>query len=173
MKRLLVSISICSVLFLCSTFTVFAIQGDDIIGTWITGDQDTRVEIFKKDNLYFGKIVASKSKYEPGIIKKMDADGSFDINHSDKAMRSRPILGLELLTDFSFNGKKWVGGKVYDPKNGKTYKCKLTLSDDGKVLKVRGFVGVALFGRTTAWERADVYLKRELKFLGIKNTFSE
>jgi uncharacterized protein (DUF2147 family) len=58
------------------------------------------------------------------------------------------ILGLPILRDFKYKGaNEWEGGKIYDPKNGKTYSCKMTLQ--GNTLKVRGFVGISLLGRTT------------------------
>jgi uncharacterized protein (DUF2147 family) len=62
------------------------------------------------------------------------------------------IPGPPLLWGFKYKGaNKWEGGKIYDPNNGKTYSCKMTL--EGNTLKVRGFVGISLLGRTTIWTR--------------------
>ena len=52
---------------------------------------------------------------------------------------------------------EWKGGEILDPKNGKTYSCRLRLKDDGKKLEVRGYIGFSLFGRSQMWlrEKAD------------------
>ena len=63
------------------------------------------------------------------------------------------MQGLTILEGFSYQEENlWSGGTIYDPNSGKTYKCKLSLNDDG-TLKVRGYVGVSLFGRTEVWKR--------------------
>ncbi|WP_347260996.1 DUF2147 domain-containing protein, partial [Rudaea sp.] len=53
------------------------------------------------------------------------------------------------------DGDVWDGGTILDPKNGKTYGCKLTPAADGKTLQVRGFKGFSLLGRTQVWERVS------------------
>ncbi len=59
------------------------------------------------------------------------------------------------MTGFAANGEgKWTGGRIYDPNNGKTYKCTLELANDG-TLKVRGYVGISWFGRTETWTRQE------------------
>ena len=61
-------------------------------------------------------------------------------------------MGLQILSGFRYAGDgTWEAGKIYDPKNGKTYSCKMRL--DGENLKIRGFIGISLFGRTTVWSR--------------------
>lgn len=80
-----------------------------------------------------------------------------DIHNPDPALRSRPLGGIKFLWGFAYNAKKnrWSDGKVYDPKSGKTYDAKMTLGQDGKVLKMRGYVGVSMFGRTAKFERVN------------------
>jgi uncharacterized protein (DUF2147 family) len=57
------------------------------------------------------------------------------------------------LSGFKFAGDNlWEDGTIYDPENGKTYRCKITLESPNR-LNVRGFVGISLFGRTTVWTR--------------------
>ena len=81
----------------------------------------------------------------------MENDG----NNPDKKLRSRKIVGLSLLSGFvpSDDKNKWQDGKIYNPEDGKTYSCSLTLRDDGK-LDVRGYVGISLFGKSQIWARA-------------------
>jgi uncharacterized protein (DUF2147 family) len=62
-----------------------------------------------------------------------------------------------LLKDFEFDGKdEWEDGKIYDPKNGKTYSCYIEFKDETKnLLKVRGYIGFSMIGRTTYWTRVE------------------
>jgi uncharacterized protein (DUF2147 family) len=61
---------------------------------------------------------------------------------------------MQVLGDFVKDGdNKYVDGTIYDPKNGKTYSCKMTCK--GKKLDIRGYIGISLIGRTTTWERAN------------------
>ncbi len=78
-----------------------------------------------------------------------------DRNNPDPALRDRSLKGITFLWGFTYEAKKnrWKDGKVYDPKNGKTYDAKLSLAKGGKILKMRGYIGVSLFGRTAEFER--------------------
>jgi len=145
-----------------------AIESDDILGEWITEDKNCRVEIFKKAEQYFGKIAAIKqAKYLPGEVKGMDGKPRLDLNNQKKSLRSRPLVGIEMMQNFRFDDDKWLGGTIYDPNSGKTYKCVISLEDG--TLQVRGYIGVSLLGRTTVWETKKAYLKKELTFLGLAN----
>jgi uncharacterized protein (DUF2147 family) len=71
-------------------------------------------------------------------------------------LQNKPIEGLANiwgLQQDSENPLKWIDGQILDPKNGKSYHCQMTLSEDGKELSVHGYVGVPLFGRTQTWSR--------------------
>lgn len=145
----------------------YAVESNDILGQWVTEDRDCRVEIFKKGHRYFGKIVAIKPpNYLPGEINGMDGKPRQDSNNQNESLRSRLLVGIELMKNFRFDDDKWVDGRIYDPKNGKTYECEISLAEDG-TLYVRGYVGVSLLGRTTVWESARVYREKELTFLGL------
>lgn len=65
---------------------------------------------------------------------------------------NQPIVGMQIITNMKKNGSSWSGGKVLDPKNGKTYKCKVELEGNDK-LKMRGYIGIPALGRTQVWER--------------------
>jgi uncharacterized protein (DUF2147 family) len=62
------------------------------------------------------------------------------------------VLGLVILTGFKFDTDEWSDGDIYDPEKGKTYSCTLSLKDSG-TLKVRGYIGISLIGRTEIWTR--------------------
>lgn len=90
------------------------------------------------------------------LKKPLSADGKpkLDAENPNVSLRSRPQCGLKILTGFSptKNINVWRGGKIYYPKSGKTYKSNIQISKDGS-LKIRGYVGISLFGKTLKWER--------------------
>lgn len=118
----------------------------DVIGKWKLEDGSAIVEVYKSGNDFNGKIV--------WLAEPNDPDGSpaTDNNNPDKALRSRQLIGLNMLSGLKANGKDYSGGKIYDPGNGKTYNCSMTV--EGDVLKVRGSLDKkGLLGRTMDWFR--------------------
>lgn len=110
-------------------------------GVWVTADGDGWIEIQRDGDRFHGVIVGPTD------------DGRLDEENPDPALRSRPLFGMRILDGFTADGgDKWSGGTIYDPNNGKTYSCTLEL-EQGTTLKVRGFIGVSLFGRTERWTR--------------------
>ena len=77
-----------------------------------------------------------------------------DDENPDKAKRKEPIMGMQILRGFSYDAgdKDWSGGTIYDPKTGKTYSCTITKKGD-KAIKVRGYIGISLIGKTTVWTK--------------------
>ncbi len=73
--------------------------------------------------------------------------------HCTDERKDQPIVGMTILKGLRATDAGWAGGEILDPGNGKAYRAKARLSDDGSRLEVRGFVGVALFGRTRTWIR--------------------
>ena len=122
-------------------------EADAIMGEWYTKDSKALVQVYKKDDVYNGKIVWLK---EP---KKEDGSEKLDTKNPDPSKQGDPIIGLNLVKGFVYKGKnKWGDGTIYDPDNGKTYSCNITLMEDN-TLKVRGFIGISLIGRTQVWVR--------------------
>lgn len=113
-------------------------KADDIIGTYMTDKNEGMVEITKRDSKYYGKLTWTKTP------------GKLDENNPDKNQRTDKLAGKEILKDFSFDDGTWEDGTIYDPKNGKTYSCKITRDEKGN-LNVRGYIGVSMIGRTTFW----------------------
>lgn len=128
---------------------VLALDKDAIIGKWYTAEQEALVSIYSCGDHYCGRIIGLK---EP---KNADGTEKIDVNNPDQSRRHEPIIGLQLVKDFAFDGqKRWVGGKIYDPENGKTYSCKMALEGEQR-LKVRGYIGISLLGRTEIWTRVE------------------
>ncbi len=122
-------------------------NADAILGKWINPSGEGQIQIYKKSNLYFGKLAWIKEPNDETTGKP-----KLDVKNPDKTLQSRPILGLELLKNFKFDGDDvYEDGTIYDPKSGKTYSCKMTLT--GNKLKIRGFVGISLLGRSEVWTR--------------------
>lgn len=131
-----------------------AANPDDILGLWNTENRDAKVEIFKCGHKYCGKIIWLKEPdYPAGSKEGTPGSPKLDHNNPDPSLRSRPVLGLQFMTDFAFAGdNQWKGGRLYDPEKGKTYKGKMTLVSPNE-LDLRGFVGISLLGRTSRWTR--------------------
>ena len=127
-------------------FYVSAQKADAILGQWANPNGQDHILIYKKGSKYFGKLDWIKFPNDEQGNPKTDK------NNPDKALQSRPDLGLELLKDFTFDGDDvWDDGTIYDPKSGKTYSCKMTI--EGNNLKIRGYVLFSLFGRSEVWTR--------------------
>lgn len=139
--------------FMLSATTVFASESKSVVGNWTTEGNKARVEIFKCGEKLCGKIVWIKeplmSDPKDGAIGKPLLDN----NNPVESLRSRPRLGLQLIEGFVPSGdNSWDGGTIYDPENGKTYKCKMKMSSPQR-LEVRGYIGIPMLGRTSVWTR--------------------
>ncbi len=66
---------------------------------------------------------------------------------------NQPVDGMVIMWGVKQDGDAWSGGHILDPNNGKTYKVKLSLRDDGSKLDVRGYIGMPMLGRTQTWLR--------------------
>ncbi len=121
-----------------------------IIGTWLTQDGDSKVVISQKSNGVFeGKITWLKTP------NRADGTAKKDDQNPDTKLKQRPILGLYILNDFTFdaNEKEWIDGTIYDPKSGTTYKCYMWFEDDKDVLYVKGYIGFSIIGKKVTWKR--------------------
>lgn len=133
-------------LFTLMSFAGLAQNKDAIIGKWINSSGEAHVDITKRGEKYFGKIVWLKEpKDEKGNVKT-------DLKNPVVSLRSKPILGLEILRNFIFENSKWTDGKIYDPKSGKTYSCNMSMKGRD-ILNMRGYVGISLIGRSETWKR--------------------
>ena len=128
--------------------SAFAQSADAVLGVWHTEGKESKVEIYKQGGKYFGKVI---------WLGRTNPDGSplLDAKNPNEKQRTRLIQGLTIMKDFTYDGKNvWDDGEIYDPKNGKTYSCKMTLLNANQ-LDVRGYIGFSLIGRTTHWSRVE------------------
>jgi uncharacterized protein (DUF2147 family) len=121
-------------------------KADDIVGNWIVGDNKAKILVYRSGTKYYGKITWLKEPVKNGKQKT-------DAKNPDPKKRSIPIIGLVVLKDFIFDDGEWASGEIYDPSSGNEYSCKITMPDKN-TMKVRGYIGISLFGRTEVWKRA-------------------
>ena len=67
--------------------------------------------------------------------------------------KGKPVIGMQILSGLRWDGEQYSGGEILDPNNGRSYRCLMRLTDDGRKLEVRGYIGLSLFGRTQVWLR--------------------
>jgi len=135
-----------------------AVDGDQILGVWVTepqpNDEVAHIEIERDGDLYRGKIVwLSEPDVPADDASGLGGQPKTDRSNPDPSLRDRPILGLPLVEGFRYTGDgHWTDGRIYDPSNGKSYRCNVKLLPDGR-LKIRGYIGIPLLGRSTFWTR--------------------
>lgn len=135
-------------LFLSLAFVLLSALGlaaqqpaDAILGTYMTEGGKAKIVVSKQGTRYIGTLVWTRR----GDV--------LDSKNPDKAEAEKKLVGKVILRDLKHDeDADYKGGKIYDPESGKTYSCKATRQADGN-LKVRGFIGASLFGRTTLWTR--------------------
>lgn len=146
-QSFILRLSLFVLFFSCGSIVSYA-QANPIEKTWYNEGKSAKVQVYKgKDGKFHGKIVWLKEPDRDGKPKK-------DEKNPDAKKRNQPIIGLVILKDFKDAGDNvYSDGTIYDPKNGKTYSCKMTLK--GNKMDVRGYVGISLLGRSTTWTVAD------------------
>jgi uncharacterized protein (DUF2147 family) len=118
-----------------------------LAGVWANEEKTVKVKIERIGRKFFGKIVwLEKNHFADGSIKT-------DKYNPDPALRATPFIGLRTVRDMEYEGNDtWGGGTLYDPESGKTYGCRITLTNYNLAL-IRGYVGLRLLGKTVRFER--------------------
>ena len=128
---------------------VFAQAAASPVGLWKTVDDETKqvkslIRIVERDGMLTGRV-------EKILSDKPDAK----CEKCTDERKDQPVLGMTIITGMTRDGDQWEHGKILDPNNGKVYSSRMKLHDGGKSLEVRGFIGVALFGRSQTWIREE------------------
>ena len=123
---------------------------DSPVGRWrtvddVTGKAKSIVTIWEENGKLYGRV--------QNLVDPDPKDPNPRCEDCTGDQKNKPVIGLRILWDLQKDGDGWSGGTILDPANGKTYKCLLQLEDGGTKLKVRGFIGVSLLGRTQYWQR--------------------
>ena len=132
--------------FILVSITTF-VNSQTIFGIWEnrnekTNTVDSYIEVYQKNKKAYAKIIEITDKNKQNIA----CDKCEGLN------KNKPILGMNILTGLKKDGDEWSGGTILDPRNGKVYKCYIKLTNKNK-LKIRGYIGVSLFGKTAYWYR--------------------
>ena len=152
MKKIFMVLPLGILLMLASA--AIAQNPEALVGKWWNEEKDTQIEIYPCEGKFCGKILWLKeSNFPDNDSKGMGGKPKIDRENPDVSKRERPILGMNIVWGFIPSGENlWEGGFIYNPREGKTYKCKLALENPDR-LKVRGFIGVSLIGKTNIWTR--------------------
>ncbi len=131
-------------------------EANKITGVWYTQKKDAKVKIYNcEGDKYCGKIIWTENVENDKPLKK-------DENNPDPEKRDRTIKGIDIIKDLAYNAsdEAWEGGTIYDPNKGKKYNCYAELVNPDE-LKVRGYIGVSMFGRSQQWERIKNHPKAD------------
>jgi uncharacterized protein (DUF2147 family) len=137
--------------------TMFADGQSSPVGRWRTVDDKTGqpssiVTIWEEN----GQLTATIEK----VFDPYPKESNPKCTACKDELKDKPIVGMKILWGLILRNGSWSGGKIFDPDSGQTYNCALTLDSGGKRLKVRGFLGLSLLGRTQYWLREDNAEKR-------------
>lgn len=139
-----------SLLLLVACTTKVSAQKDQICKVWYNQEKTSRLEVYQNGKTFEAKIIWLKEPDENGKPK-------LDKENPDDKLKSRPVIGLVVLHNIVKTEKDpnfYDGGKIYDPKNGKTYDCHMTYK--GNTIELRGYVmGMTFLGRTSVWTLAE------------------
>jgi uncharacterized protein (DUF2147 family) len=122
------------------------------VGLWKTIDDESGkpkslVRITESNGEFKGKVEK--------LFRPADQDQNPKCVKCEDANKDQPIIGLTILTGMKQDGDEYNGGLILDPNNGKAYKSKMSLIEGGKKLKLRGYIGVPMLGRTQIWLREE------------------
>ena len=123
------------------------------VGLWRTIDDKTGKErslirITEANGVFEGKV-------EKLLNRQPDDDPDNLCRKCEGARKDQPIVGMTILWALKKDGDQFGGGEILDPKNGKIYRAKMKLVDNGAKLEVRGFIGISLLGRSQTWIRQE------------------
>lgn len=137
--------------FVLAAVPLFALAADDSpVGLWkniddATGKPKALIRIVENNGVLEGRIEK--------LFRPADQDQNPLCVKCEGALKNQPIVGMAFLAGLKKSGDEYSGGTILDPENGKVYKSKMRLSDGGKKLDVRGYIGMPMLGRSQVWVR--------------------
>ncbi len=142
---------IVAVLFFSAASSASA-QATSPVGLWKNIDDESGkpkalIRITESNGELSGKIEK--------LFREPNEDQNPKCDKCEGALKNQPILGMTILNGMKRDGDEYDGGSILDPNNGKVYKSRLELKDSGKKLKVRGYIGIPLLGRSQTWIREE------------------
>ena len=122
------------------------------VGLWkniddVSGKPKALIRITETNGALQGKIEQ--------LFREPNEDQNPKCDKCDGARKDQPIVGMVILSGLKKDGDDYAGGEILDPNNGKVYKSKMHLTDSGKKLSVRGYIGVPMLGRSQVWVRQE------------------
>ena len=122
------------------------------VGLWkniddVTGKPKALIRITENNGALSGQIEK--------LFREPSEDQNPKCDKCDDARKNQPIIGMTILSGLKKDGDEYDGGEILDPNNGKVYKSKMHLTDGGKKLSVRGYIGVPMLGRSQVWVRQE------------------
>lgn len=137
-----------SILFLSLLTSATVIANDDIVGLWLNSSGKVHVEIYKVQGKFYGRVIQLKEPTDRNGFLKVDK------KNPDKQLQTKPIVGLVVLSDLVYSqaDKQWKNGNIYNPEDGRFYKCQIELKNNN-TMDVRGYIGFACLGKTLTMHR--------------------
>ncbi|CAN6959754.1 MULTISPECIES: DUF2147 domain-containing protein [Psychrobacter] len=137
------------------TFTAGALLSTSVFAASLNGSQWQTIDDKTGEKKAIIQLSESNGKVSGKIIKVLNKENAKAVcTKCPGSLKNQPVEGLQILSGLKADGNnKWSDGKLVDPESGKTYSGKLTLSDNGQSLDLRGYVGSPLFGRSQTWKR--------------------
>ena len=122
------------------------------VGAWktvddVTGQINSVVKIWAEEGKLYGRIEK--------LINPDPNDPDPRCVRCSGELKGQRLIGLRIVWGLKKDGDRWSGGEILDPDSGKIFSCSITVQDGGKKLKVRGFMGLSLLGRTEYWLRDE------------------
>ncbi len=140
---------IAAALVILAVASVAGAQSSTPVGVWKTVNEKGEAEGLVRIVEVAGEL--------RGTVEKVFSPPAPDANplclDCSGERKGRPVIGMEILSGLRWDGVQYSGGEILDPDNGKSYRCRMRVVDEGRKLEVRGYIGISLLGRTQVWLR--------------------
>ncbi len=135
------------IITLFNSLTIYNSSENQIVGFWMSETKDLSVEIYKKNNRFYGKVVWFACLPETPFMEDFK-----DINNPNPSLRNRKWLGLEVVDNLKYANGEWNGGTIYDPNSGRKYSSVVRMKSENSIV-VRGYWGLEIFGKSMQFSK--------------------